>query len=474
MNNINIAIFGNPIAHSKSPDIYNYCFKKFNLSKLGTNYSDNNTINNNNNNSNNNYYYTRIFAKNINEIDYLNKEFNLKGANITAPFKCFISKYCDKLSEDAKNIDAVNTIINHKEYKNILGFNTDINGIIDSLNYYKIDLNNKKIAVIGAGGAAIAVIYALQKILKKYDITIFNKTIDNINNLISKFNYNINYNVMPFLKDNILYNYDFIFITIPNAHQYLNNINFNKNSIIFFADYKNIEFINFVKSQVDTVITGEYWLINQAILAFEIFTDIKLCDNKKNKIIKELFNIVNIENINRKKTIDNIFLSGFSGSGKTTFAYNLSKKLNIEYVDLDKLIEEYFNSSINNIFAKFGEENFRLAETEILEKIVKNKNKKIIALGGGSLEKTINKLIIKENGYNVYLYSDLDIIKERIDDTNRPLLRINNENQLLTFFNKRKQNYFNNSDIIFYNDGINNINSNINNVYLEIKDILNV
>ena len=49
----NFAVFGNPIAHSKSPDIFNYCFKKFNLSNIS---------------NNNSYRYTRIFADTINTL----------------------------------------------------------------------------------------------------------------------------------------------------------------------------------------------------------------------------------------------------------------------------------------------------------------------------------------------------------------------------------------------------------------------
>ena len=174
-----------------------------------------------------------------------------------------------------------------------------------------------------------------------------------------------------------------------------------------------------------------------------------LDDRSKNELRQELFEI-----INKKNKINNIIFSGFSGSGKTTLAKIIAEKLGMEYVDLDTLIEQEYNFSIPDVFKKYGEEQFRKTETDILSKLVKNNSKKIVSLGGGALENTANCEIVKENSFVVYLYSDLEVVKQRINFETRPLLRKNqDENLLLNFFEKRKFQYFKNSDLIFYNTG---------------------
>ena len=215
----NFAVFGNPIAHSKSPDIFNYCFKKFNLSNI----SDNNS-----------YRYTRIFADTINTLDYLRCQFNLKGANITAPFKNLICKQCNSLTPQAKKINAVNTVLFSDQ---VNGDNTDIKGVIDSLKMYNIDLTNMKIAVVGAGGAAAAVIQAVQTLNKNAEISIFNRSKEKFVSLSNIFSGINCYSLTDF--NNMVNGYDLIFITIPEPYKHLYNTAFNKNTVLFFADYKN-------------------------------------------------------------------------------------------------------------------------------------------------------------------------------------------------------------------------------------------
>ncbi|MBQ6270047.1 MAG: AAA family ATPase [Bacteroidetes bacterium] len=425
----NFAVFGNPIAHSKSPDIFNYCFKKFNLSNIS---------------NNNSYRYTRIFADTINTLDYLRCQFNLKGANITAPFKNLMCKQCHSLTPQAKKINAVNTVLFSDQ---VNGDNTDIKGVIDSLKMYNIDLTDMKISVVGAGGAAAAVIQAVQTLNKNADISIFNRSKEKFVSLSNIFSGINCYSLTDF--NNMVNGYDLIFITIPEPYKHLENIAFNKNTVLFFADYKNKEYIDYIKSYVNKVITGQYWLINQAVPAFEKFTNMVLDDRSKNELRQELFEI-----INKNNKINNIFLSGFSGSGKTTLAKIIAEKLGMEYVDLDTLIEQEYNMSIPNVFKKYGEEQFRKTETDILSKLVKNNSKKIVSLGGGALENTANCEIVKENSFVVYLYSDLEVVKQRINFETRPLLKKNQaDNLLLDFFEKRKFQYFKNSDLIFYNTG---------------------
>ena len=83
------------------------------------------------------------------------------------------------------------------------------------------------------------------------------------------------------------------------------------------------------------------------------------------------------------KSNKNIVLLGMMGSGKSTIGYLLSNKINSDFYDIDKIIEEEEGLKITEIFENKGENYFRKIEEKICLKILKF-NKKIISLGGGS------------------------------------------------------------------------------------------
>jgi shikimate 5-dehydrogenase len=95
------AVCGEPIAHSFSPFIHKQLFIKNNIE-----------VN-----------YARILTNNPQQVIQFFNQFDLSGINITSPLKKSIIPYCDSITDDAKEIGAVNTIIKHKEQ--LLGFNTD-------------------------------------------------------------------------------------------------------------------------------------------------------------------------------------------------------------------------------------------------------------------------------------------------------------------------------------------------------------
>ena len=101
-----------------------------------------------------------------------------------------------------------------------------------------------------------------------------------------------------------------------------------------------------------------------------------------------------------------IYLIGMPGSGKTTVAINLAKKLSMTYVDLDGWIEKVAHLFIEDIFEKYGEEKFRELETEMLRKLPEDNI--VVSCGGGIVVKKHNKALM--NGLKIYLDTDLDVI----------------------------------------------------------------
>jgi len=101
---------------------------------------------------------------------------NVRGVNITFPYKEKVIEFLDELEESARRIGAVNTIVNNKG--NLSGYNTDVIGFKKSLqDKEKFVIKEKKAVILGAGGAARGVIYALLEEGIE-EISIFNRTLE--------------------------------------------------------------------------------------------------------------------------------------------------------------------------------------------------------------------------------------------------------------------------------------------------------
>ena len=130
------------------------------------------------------------------------------------------------------------------------------------------------------------------------------------------------------------------------------------------------------------------------------------------------------------------------GVGKSSIGKDLSSKLNIEFKDIDSIIEKKLSLSIREIFKKKGEKFFRdIEEKETISSL--NKNKIVIALGGGAF---MNKKIrdeIRKNGISFWLDLDFKIIFKRIKiNMKRPLLNINKpESEVKKLFKSREKIY---------------------------------
>ena len=140
---------------------------------------------------------------------------------------------------------------------------------------------------------------------------------------------------------------------------------------------------------------------------------------------------------------NNIVLVGMMGAGKSTVAKSLVHLLNgYNIQDVDSLIEQKMSLSISEIFDKYGEQEFRKIESEVIEETCQ-KNKTIISTGGGAFENPINRKVLLNSGKVFYLYAPSQVLYDRIKTQgDRPLLQC--ENPELVFINlldKRDKNY---------------------------------
>jgi len=119
----------------------------------------------------------------------------------------------------------------------------------------------------------------------------------------------------------------------------------------------------------------------------------------------------------------NVYLVGMMGSGKTMVAQLLSKRLRCAMVEMDALIVQQENMTINEVFSGKGEPYFRSAEKKILQDIAKCDNQ-IVSTGGGVILSESNINLMRETGIMIYLKASTDELYTRLQDkTDRPLLK---------------------------------------------------
>ena len=112
----------------------------------------------------------------------------------------------------------------------------------------------------------------------------------------------------------------------------------------------------------------------------------------------------------------NIFLTGFSGTGKSTVGRHLSKMLGWTFVDTDMRIEQQKGTSISNIFEEIGEKDFRKIESEIMGQVC-NAQYQVVATGGGLVLSEYNRRLMSENGILVCLEAGVETLFSRLGGT---------------------------------------------------------
>jgi shikimate kinase len=120
----------------------------------------------------------------------------------------------------------------------------------------------------------------------------------------------------------------------------------------------------------------------------------------------------------------NLILTGFMGTGKSVLGQKLAEKLQLDFIDMDTLIEERAGMSIPEIFSRFGETHFRRLESETVCSLADSK-KKVIATGGGTIVDPENLQRLKEIGPVICLTATPETIYNRVrSDSYRPLLQV--------------------------------------------------
>ena len=250
-------IIGDPIDHSLSPAIHNAAFNT-----LGLNCS---------------YIAFRVQEGQLkNSIDSL-RSINIGGFNVTMPHKVKVLNYVDRCDKTVQLVGAANTV-NNEEGK-FYAYNTDVAGFIRPLRERKIGFNGIEVLILGAGGAARAVVVALAEEKGIANINIFNRNTDrstNLANLVKK----LGLKASVISNDDIqkiAYKSDLIVNTTPlgmsNEESLIKSASISKDSIVYDIVYKPIstKLIENAKTAGARVVYGYEMLLEQATASFKIW-----------------------------------------------------------------------------------------------------------------------------------------------------------------------------------------------------------
>lgn len=260
-----LGVIGNPIHHSKSPQMHNAALTHLNLNYI---------------------YIPFLVEKNhIKTCIASLKSNNISGINVTIPFKEDVIPFLDKLDPLAKKIGAVNTIVNNNG--SLTGYNTDGYGLISDLNINNISLSNKSIVVLGAGGSSKSICFSLiEQNIKS--LLILNRTVekadtlksDLINSFTNKATIPIETNnLTSVINETSLKSYDIIINTTSvglndNSTVFLTPMWSNPNQVVYDIIYSPPE-TNFLKQarlRGSKTLNGLGMLVGQGARAFKIFT----------------------------------------------------------------------------------------------------------------------------------------------------------------------------------------------------------
>lgn len=387
-------LLGEKLKHSYSPQIHSYL---------------------------SNYSYC-CFEKSVEQLSDFLLHGDFSGLNVTIPYKKAVIPYCSELSDVAKKLGAVNTIV-RREDGSLIGHNTDYYGFKYMVKKSGLDVQGKKVLALGSGGASATVIAAMRE-LGAHVVIVSRSGENNYGNLENNADASVIVNATPVgMYPNAGVSPVDLSI-FPNLEGVLDLIyNPARTRLLLDAESRGLVAVN-----------GLWMLVAQAKESAEWFSGTPLDDLLIEKIHKTICD-----------QMQNTVLIGMPGCGKSTIGQLLAEKTGKRFIDADLEIELQAKMSIPEIFANFGEEGFRKLETNVLAELGKESGL-VIATGGGCVTRAENYALLHQNGTLVWLKRDISALPT----DGRPLSLSGDLSQM---YQKRKALYDAFSDYIVCNDG---------------------
>lgn len=298
----------------------------------------------------------------------------LKGINITIPYKVNALEACDVIDPRAERIGCVNTMVrkNEKWY----GYNTDYDGFVFTLNHASIDVSNKDCIILGDGASSATVHVALEDLGAKSIIHLSRKT-------------------APFYGDapnyyktaQIIINCTPIGMYPHNPANLIDITQFTKLEGVVDLIYNPRRTILLLQAEMMNIphCDGLPFLVAQGVEAANHFQDESFGTKEIEQILRDM-----------RREKENIILIGMPGVGKTTVGKAIGEAMGRPWIDADQELEKEIGD-ISTYITEQGEPAFREKETEVIAKLG-TQTGLVISTGGGCVTIPQNYAHLRQNG----------------------------------------------------------------------------
>ena len=300
-----------------------------------------------------------LYEKGPEELEEFLLHGKFDGLNVTIPYKKDVIPYCSELTETAKALGAVNTIVRKRD-GTLLGHNTDYYGFLSLVKRSRIPVEGKKVLVLGSGGASITAQAALRTLGASVVV-------------ISRSGYN-NYDSLYLHRDAAV-----IVNTTPvgmfphtgSSPVCLSDFPALKGVVDLIYNPARTKLLLDAEARGITAVNGLWMLVSQAKESAQYFLGHFIDDGKVTEIYRKM-----------QSQMENIILIGMPGCGKSALGQLLADQTGRKFVDADQAIEKKTHLTIPEIFRAGGETGFRKIETEVLSELGMQSGL-VIATGGG-------------------------------------------------------------------------------------------
>jgi len=367
-------------------------------------------------------YDYRLLPTPVEEVEPLLARREFKGLNVTIPYKQLVIPLCDEVDPLADRIGAVNTIVNRGG--RLMGYNTDIDGLIFMARRAGVDMAGKKVVILGSGGTSRTA-RAAAGVMGAAEIVVISRGgEDNYDNLSRHADAQVLINTTPVGM-------------YPNCGQAPVSLDrFPELTGVLDVVYNPLRTALIMEAQRRGLPCsgGLPMLVAQAKRAAELFTDTLIPNSCTEEVLLQL-----------TAQLENVVLVGMPGCGKTTVGTALAKKLGKEFLDLDEEIVKKAGKPISQIFAEEGEEAFRILETEVVRQCG-SRTGCVISTGGGVVTREENYAPLHQNGTIIHLTRDLS----HLPKDGRP---VSQSTDLALLWQRRAPLYARFADLTVSNDG---------------------